>query len=65
MKKIYFISKSEKKALEVADFLKGTVEVEFRKEELPKIQSAKIKKLVKKKAKEAYKIVRRDRKSVV
>jgi non-canonical purine NTP pyrophosphatase (RdgB/HAM1 family) len=59
MKKIYFISKSEKKAQEVADFLKGTVEVEFRKEELPKIQSAKIKKLVKKKAKEAYKIVRR------
>lgn len=59
MKKIYFISKSEKKGKEVMDFLKDTVEVEFRKEELPKLQSTKIKKLVKWKAREAYKIVRR------
>lgn len=59
MKKLYFISKSKTKAKEVAAILADTVEVEFRKEELPKIQSTKIKKLVKKKAKEAYKIVRR------
>lgn len=59
MKKIYFVSRSEKKSKEVADYLKGTVEVVFWKERLPKIQSPKIKKLVKRKAKEAYKIVRR------